>query len=93
MVAFESEKTMFEIYRETTYTGNYRVVYFTELQDHDKNAEINRALSGEHLFDGFIANHKKDDAKRAIEAILQRLNNGERLEPAEIGAELAPHLA
>jgi hypothetical protein len=35
-MAFESDKIMFEIYRETTYTGKYRVVYFTELQDHNK---------------------------------------------------------
>jgi len=33
-MAFESDKVMFEIYRETQYSGKYRVVYFTELQDH-----------------------------------------------------------
>jgi hypothetical protein len=38
---FESDKVMFEIYRETEYTGRYRVVYFTELQDHNKETEIN----------------------------------------------------
>jgi hypothetical protein len=27
---FEADKVMFEIYRETEYTGRYRVVYFTE---------------------------------------------------------------
>jgi len=47
-VPFESEKIMFEIYRESTYSGEYRVVYFTELQDHNKEAEINRAAAGEH---------------------------------------------
>ena len=41
---FESDKIMFEIYRETEYTGRYRVVYFTELQEHNKESEINRAL-------------------------------------------------
>ena len=40
---FESDKVMFEIYRETEYTGRYRVVYFTELQDHNKETEINHA--------------------------------------------------
>jgi hypothetical protein len=29
---FESDKVMFEIYKETEYTGQYRVVYFTELR-------------------------------------------------------------
>jgi len=62
-MAFESDKTMFEIYRESTYTGKYRVVYFTELQDHNKEFEINRAMAGEHLFDGFIKNFRKDEAK------------------------------
>jgi hypothetical protein len=50
-MAFESDKIMFEIYRETEYTGKYRVVYFTELQDHNKESEINHALVGEHLYD------------------------------------------
>src|SRR5205807_6967291 len=53
-MAFESDKIMFEIYRETEYTGKYRVVYFTELQDHNKETEINHAMAGEHFFDGFI---------------------------------------
>lgn len=43
---FESDKVMFEIYRETEYTGKYRVVYFTELQDHNKETEINHAMAG-----------------------------------------------
>ena len=47
---FESDKIMFEIYRETTYTGKYRVVYFTELQDHNKETEISRAMAGEHFY-------------------------------------------
>ena len=55
---FESDKVMFEIYRETEYTGQYRVVYFTELQDHNKETEINHALNGEHYYDGFIKNYR-----------------------------------
>ena len=46
---FESDKIMFEVYKEATYSGKYRVVYFTELQDHNKEAEINRAMAGEHF--------------------------------------------
>ena len=40
---FEADKVMFEIYRETGYSGEYRVCYFTELQDHNKESEINLA--------------------------------------------------
>ena len=90
---FESDKVMFEIYRETGYTGRYRVVYFTELQDHNKESEINRALAGEHFYDGFIRNYGKDEAKRIIDTILARLNGGERVEAAEVERALAAHMA
>ena len=35
-MAMESDKIMFEVYREGTYTGKYRVVYYTELNEHNK---------------------------------------------------------
>ena len=89
---FESDKVMFEIYRETEYTGQYRVVYFTELQDHNKETEINHALAGEHFFDGFIKNYRKDEAKEIIDAILRRLNNGERVRPEEVEIALGEHM-
>jgi hypothetical protein len=85
---FESDKIMFEIYREATYSGRYRVVYFTELQDHNKETEINRAMAGEHFYDGFIRNYRKDQAKASIDSILERLNKGERLTPADVEREL-----
>lgn len=84
---FESDKVMFEIYREP-YQGRFRVVYFTELQDHNKETEINRAMAGDHFYDGFIRNYRKDQAKETIDRILERLNDGERLTPAEIEHEL-----
>jgi hypothetical protein len=90
---FESDKVMFEIYRETEYTGKYRVVYFTELQDHNKETEINHALAGEHYFDGFLRNLGKDEAKEIIDSILERLNNGEAVPPPEIERALGHHMA
>jgi len=90
---FESDKVMFEIYRETEYTGKYRVVYFTELQDHNKETEINHALAGEHFFDGFIKNFGKDEAKEIIANILGRLNEGEPVAPEEIERALGEHMA
>src|ERR1035441_4371672 len=87
-MAFESDKIMFEIYRETTYTGKYRVVYFTELQDHNKESEISKAMAGEHFYDGFIRQYRKDQAKEMIEKILTRMNDGEKLTPAEVEAEI-----
>jgi len=92
-MAFESDKVMFEIYRETQYSRKYRVVYFTELQDHNKESEINHALNGEHYYDGFIKNYRKDEAKQIIEACLTRLNGGESVLPAEIELALGDHSA
>ena len=89
---FEADKVMFEIYRETEYSGQYRVCYFTELQDHNKETEINHALAGEHFFDGFIRNYRKDEAKQIIDSILSRLNRGESVDPQEVERALGDHI-
>ena len=91
-MSFESDKIMFEIYKEATYTGQFRVVFFTELQDHNKESEINRAMAGQHFYDGFIRQYRKDQAKEIIEILLTRLNNGERLEKEDVTRALAPFL-
>lgn len=90
---FESEKTMFEIYKEATYHGRYKVVYFTELGDANREFEISRAIAGEHVFDGFIQNFRKEQAKEVISKLLERLNAGEALDTAEIERELKPFIA
>lgn len=92
-MAFESDKTMFEVYRDVTYGTRYRVVYFTELQDHNKELEINRAMAGEHFVDGFIRDLHKDDAKSAIDVMLSRLNEGEAIAPDQFLSLLGDHLA
>ena len=91
-MAFESDKIMFEIYKETTYSGKYRVVYFTELQDHNKESEISRAMAGEHFYDGFIRAYRKDQAKELIDKILTRMNEGEAISTAQIDLELKPYM-
>jgi hypothetical protein len=92
-LAFESDKVLFEIYRDPNYSGRYRVVYFTELNDHNREVEFNHALSGEHFFDGFIRNYGKDDAKQVIDRLLERLNSGESLDREEVERELKPFMA
>ena len=84
---------MFEIYRETEYTGQYRVVYFTELQDHNKETEINHAMMGQHVYDGFIKNFRKDEAKEILETLVKRMNGGESLGPQDIEQALGDHMA
>jgi hypothetical protein len=90
---FEADKVMFEIYRETEYTNKFKVVYFTELQDHNKESEINRALAGEHFFDGFIKNNGKEEAKEIIVGLLTRLNNGEKVDAMEVERALGDYMA
>ena len=89
---FESDKIMFEIYKDTTYQGRYRVVYFTELQDHNKEAEINRAMAGDHFFDGFIRAYGREQAKETVNKLLERLNDGESISRKEVERELGPFM-
>ncbi|HPF37150.1 MAG TPA: hypothetical protein P5081_00485 [Phycisphaerae bacterium] len=84
-----ADKIMFEIYREAGYDQKFRVVYFTELDEHNKHNEINRAMSGEHFFDGFLKELNADAGKARINEYLQRLNSGESLTPDEIEAGLS----
>ncbi len=83
---------MFEIYREAAYNGRYKVVYFTELQEHDREFEISRAMAGEHFYDGFIRSYGKEEAKLRIQQIIERLNAGESVDRAELDRELQPFL-
>jgi hypothetical protein len=87
-MAFTSDKIMFEIYRDTGYSQRFKVVYFTELNDHNKDAEINRAMAGEHFFNGFIREYGKEKAKEAVNVIIERLNSGELLTVSEVKKEL-----
>lgn len=80
----EADKVMFEIYRESQYSGKYRVVYFTDLTEQNREWEINRAMAGEHFCDGFIKNWRKDKAKAIIDDFIRRLNQGEKLTPRHL---------
>jgi hypothetical protein len=89
----QSEKVMFQIYREPAFNRRYRVVYFTELDEHNKESEINDAMRGEAIFDGYLRNYTKEEAKRVVADILARLNDGETVAPAEIEGQLKPFMA
>jgi len=91
-MVFESDKIMFQIYREAGYNRRYKVVYFTELHDYNRETEINRALAGEPFYDGFIRNFKKDQAKKIIESAVERLNKGEVISAEELETSLADYI-
>jgi hypothetical protein len=50
-------------------------------------------MAGEHFYDGFIRNWKKEEAKDIIDAVVKRMNDGERLSPDDIEAALGEHSA
>ncbi len=83
---------MFEIYRDASYQGSYRVVYFTELEEHNKELEIRRAMAGEHFYDGFIASEQRHLAKEVIGELIDRLNRGEEVTAEDIDRRLARFL-
>ena len=90
---FVHDKVMFEIYREAGYDRLYRVVYFTELDEHNKEAEIARATAGEHFYDGFLRTDTLMEAKRAIRGLLERLNRGESLDAEAVERDLSAYQA
>jgi hypothetical protein len=87
----ESDKVMFEIYREADYGRKFRVVYFTELTEHNKQHEIASAMAGEHVYDGFIKGHQAARAKEVIVDLLDRLNRGEAVDADQIEELLSPY--
>jgi len=89
----DTKKVMFEIYRDASLSGQYKVVYFTELGEHDKETEIADAMRGEHVFDGFLLHRERSQAKQVMEQILDRLNRGESMDQAMIEQMLQPFLA
>lgn len=91
-MSFESQKILFQIYREGSFNRRYRVVYFTELGDKNKESEINRALAGEPIYDGFIKDFRKDEAKSIIERYLESLNNGESFDAEKFQKDLRSYI-
>ena len=86
-------KIMFEVYREGGYDRRYRVVYFTELNDHNRDTELNRCLAGTSFYSSFLREDTRKEARIVINKALERLNDGEELSPAQLEAELGAFLA
>lgn len=92
-VSTDEKRVMFEIYRDAEPGGRFRVVYFTELGEHERELEIASAFRGDHVFDGFILTREKLQAKQVINSLLERLNGGEQVPRTDIARELAPFMA
>ena len=87
----ESAKIMFEIFHEQAGDRPYRVIYYTELDEKHRDAEIERAMAGEHIYDGFLRESTLPEAKLEINIILDRLNNGQLLDQTQLDELLAPY--
>lgn len=91
-----SDKTMFEIYRGGDYDRSFRCIYYTDLEEHQRDKEVAKAAAGQPLFSGYLADASKDEARSVIEAILDDLNEGDDdevvLSVDQIRARLASYL-
>jgi hypothetical protein len=88
-----TDPIMFEVYLDTARDRRCRVVYFTELDEDDRDAAIDAAMAGEHVFDGFIDGARVDAAKAVLSAFASRLDAGVRGTGDELARLLAPFLA
>ena len=85
------DRVMYEIYREEGYGQKIRVVYYTLLEEHQRDIEITRAMAGEHIYDGFFPAHRQTDAQQAIDAVVARIDAGESLTEPQIDELLSPY--
>lgn len=93
-MVFESDKTMFEIYREGDFNKKFRVVFFTELDEHNKESEINHALMGDPVFTGFMRDESKTEGKLVIDSLIREMNEkGEAFSESVIREKLGSFLA
>jgi hypothetical protein len=88
----EADKIMFEVYRESGFNQRYRVVYFTELEEGERDEEIDAAMSGTHFLNGFIRSADREAARAVLVAYVARLNQGGTGTSGELASLLAPFL-
>jgi len=79
----DEKKVMFEIFRERE-DGAYRVVYFTELTEHEKDDALSEAMHGSHIYSGYLLHRERERAKATVGQLLDRMNAGESVSEQEI---------
>ncbi len=93
-MAVVSAKSMFEIYREKDFNKKFKVIIYTELNEHNKETEINRAMDGESVFDGFLKDSTKEEAKKVLKEVIGEMNKNEKaFSESEIKERLSEFLA
>lgn len=90
------DRTMFEIFRESDYNRSYHYIFYTDLDEHAREAEIAKAASGETVFTGYLHDATKESARQVIETIVDELNDGDEDDVPStdaIRSKLADYLA
>jgi hypothetical protein len=85
----ESAWTMFAVYREDREPRRYRVAYFTEMDERTREAAIGQVMAGELVYGGFLADARKELAKRRLEELVAALNHGEAIQDQDIARAVA----
>lgn len=85
-------RVMFEIYRDPEFQGRHHVIFFTELNDHNRDKEIPKAIRGINIFDGFLTGDHREEANEKIKDILRALDNGESMTADQIREHLVKYI-
>ncbi len=70
------EKVFFGIYKESGCDKRYQIVYFSELDEHERDTALNRFIEGETIYTGFLKKTCLDEAKQLLADYLARWNAG-----------------
>jgi hypothetical protein len=87
------ERTMFEIYRESDYNRAFHCIFYTELDEHVRDAEIAKAAAGETIYTGFVADERKEQARQTVLTIVDELNDMDEDEAGLSTEEIERRLA
>jgi hypothetical protein len=89
----DDAKILFAVYREAGNNGPYRVIYFTELDEKERDAAIERFVTGETVYQAYLREDAVPGAKPVIEERLERWNAGEKPDAGSFQAAMRPYLA
>ena len=70
------EKVYFGIYKESGCDKPYRILYFTELDELERDTAMNRFVEGETIYTGFLKKACLDQGKRLLADYVARWNAG-----------------
>lgn len=92
-MARDDAKILFAVYREAGKNGPYRVIYFTELEEKERDAAIEEFVTGETVYQAYLREEAAPGAKPKIEERLERWNAGDKPDIAAFEAAMRPYLA